>query len=133
MVETVLALACGTHAAHDRLTKGEIEVLRLAAAGARNSEMARALDISLKAVEARLTRLYRKMQVRSRLEAVVAAQDAGILEVASPPRDNPNDSRPNLHDQATGMQRDPGSCLHPKYHRSWWQNGNGSATRGTEE
>ncbi len=133
MGKTDLAIVGTTYVPQESLTKSEIEVLRLAAAGARNAEMARALGVSDKAVEARLTRLYRKMQVRSRLEAVVAAQEAGILEVASRPRESLNGSRPHVHDHAAGMQLDSGTAFLPEYDRSWRQNGNGSTNGGAKE
>jgi DNA-binding CsgD family transcriptional regulator len=50
------------------LTASEARVAELAAAGATNREMAAALFISQKTVEANLSRIYRKLDIRSRAE-----------------------------------------------------------------
>jgi DNA-binding CsgD family transcriptional regulator len=51
-----------------RLTQGEERVANLAARGRRNGEIARELGMSPKTVEWTLTRVYRKVGVRSRTE-----------------------------------------------------------------
>ena len=53
---------------HDELTASERRVAELAATGATNREMAAALFISQKTVEANLSRIYRKLNIRSRAE-----------------------------------------------------------------
>lgn len=51
---------------------------QLVALGRRNDEVAQELGVSNKTVEAHLTRIYRKLGVRSRTElAVLAAQPEG--------------------------------------------------------
>jgi DNA-binding CsgD family transcriptional regulator len=50
------------------LTPTELRVAELAAAGARNKEIAGALFVSVKSVEAHLSRVYAKLGVRSRVE-----------------------------------------------------------------
>jgi DNA-binding NarL/FixJ family response regulator len=50
------------------LTETEQRVAELAAAGHRNGEIASELFMSVRAVEANLTRAYRKLGVRSRSE-----------------------------------------------------------------
>jgi len=50
------------------LTASEQQVAELAATGATNKEMAAALFISPKTVEANLSRIYRKLGIRSRAE-----------------------------------------------------------------
>lgn len=50
------------------LTESEQRVAELAATGATNKDMAAALFISPKTVEANLTRIYRKLDIRSRAE-----------------------------------------------------------------
>jgi DNA-binding CsgD family transcriptional regulator len=50
------------------LTAVERRVAELAAVGRRNDEIAAQLDVSPKTVETQLTRVYRKLGVRSRTE-----------------------------------------------------------------
>jgi DNA-binding CsgD family transcriptional regulator len=50
------------------LTGGEERIASLAARGRRNDEIARELELSPKTVEWNLTRIYRKLGVRSRTE-----------------------------------------------------------------
>ena len=50
------------------MTETEQRVAELAAAGRRNGEIAAALLMSVRAVEANLTRSYRKLGIRSRSE-----------------------------------------------------------------
>jgi DNA-binding CsgD family transcriptional regulator len=57
------------------LSGREREVAQLAAAGAANTEIAQALFVTVRTVEAHLTRVYRKLEVRSR--AALAALLAG--------------------------------------------------------
>jgi len=53
------------------MTGAERRVARLVASGRRNDEVAGELEISSKTVEAHLTRIYRKLGVRSRTELAV--------------------------------------------------------------
>jgi DNA-binding CsgD family transcriptional regulator len=65
-------LRAGPHpASQDELTATEERVARLVAAGRTNREIASALFVSVKAVEANLTRVYAKLGVRSRTELAV--------------------------------------------------------------
>ena len=50
------------------LTSSELRVAELAATGGTNREIAEALFISPKTVEANLARVYRKLDIRSRAE-----------------------------------------------------------------
>jgi DNA-binding NarL/FixJ family response regulator len=50
----------------DRLTPAELRVARLVARGATNREVAEWLSLSSKTVESHLSRIYRKLDVRSR-------------------------------------------------------------------
>ena len=52
----------------DELTPSEAQVARLAASGRTNREIAQALFVSPKTVEAALSRVYRKLEIRSRSE-----------------------------------------------------------------
>ena len=64
----------------DRLTPQEMQVALIIASGASNRDAAARLFITQKTVEAHLTREYRKLGVRSRVEMVhrLAAYDAAI-------------------------------------------------------
>lgn len=52
----------------DRLTDTEARIARLAGRGASNRQIAERLHLSVKTVEAALTRVYRKLEVRSRTQ-----------------------------------------------------------------
>ena len=59
------------------LTRAEEAILRALVEGGSNADIGRALFISPETVRTHLTRIYRKLGVRSRLEAVVAARVRG--------------------------------------------------------
>jgi DNA-binding NarL/FixJ family response regulator len=61
------------------LTARELAVLHLVVQGARNSEIAQRLSISVKTVETHLTSIYGKLNVQSRAEAIALAQKQGLL------------------------------------------------------
>jgi DNA-binding NarL/FixJ family response regulator len=65
------------------LTDRELEVLRAAAQGLTNYDIAQRLYISVRTVEAHLTHVYNKLGVSSRTEAVVHAMRQGWI----PPED----------------------------------------------
>ena len=69
----------GLRRAPDELTASEQRVAELAAAGMTNREVARAAFMSPKTVEANLSRVYRKLGIKSRAElgANVAAKGEG--------------------------------------------------------
>ncbi|WP_349637113.1 helix-turn-helix transcriptional regulator [Streptomyces sp. RerS4] len=54
------------------LTEAEARLARLVGAGASNQEAAAKLFVSVKTVEARLTRIYQKLDVRSRAQLATA-------------------------------------------------------------
>lgn len=62
-----------------RLTGREIELLGVLGDGLGNDQIARALNISRRTVEFHLTRIFRKLGVASRMEAVVRAQRIGVI------------------------------------------------------
>lgn len=66
-----------------RLTDRELEILRLAAKGKSSKEMATAIFISENTVKTHLSRLYRRLGVRSRAEAVAVALATGITSTDS--------------------------------------------------
>jgi NarL family two-component system response regulator LiaR len=62
-----------------QLTERESEVLKLAAKGMNNKDIARHLSLSTRTVQAHLSTVFSKMQVGSRTEAVVQALQKGWL------------------------------------------------------
>lgn len=60
------------------LTRREVEVLQLLASGLRNSEIASRLVVSSKTVDHHVSAILRKLSVRNRCEASVAAHNLGI-------------------------------------------------------
>ncbi|WP_427109785.1 response regulator transcription factor [Lysinibacillus xylanilyticus] len=61
------------------LKKSELAVLKLVAAGKTNKEIAENLFVSLRTVEYRLTMIFKKLQVYSRIEAVQKIREIGLL------------------------------------------------------
>jgi NarL family two-component system response regulator LiaR len=61
------------------LTERELEVLKLAAKGMSNKDIAHHLSLSIRTVQAHLSTVFSKMQVGSRTEAVVQALQRGWI------------------------------------------------------
>jgi DNA-binding NarL/FixJ family response regulator len=59
------------------LTPTELRVAELAAAGSQNKEIAGALSVSVKSVEANLSRVYAKLGIRSRVELAARLSNSG--------------------------------------------------------
>jgi NarL family two-component system response regulator LiaR len=55
----------------DQLSDREMEVLKLAAQGMTNMEIAKELDLSVRTIQGHLSNIFSKMQVGSRTEAVI--------------------------------------------------------------
>jgi DNA-binding NarL/FixJ family response regulator len=70
------------HDADERLTAREVEVLKLAAKGLSNKEIARRLVISTRTVQVHLANIFQKLEVGSRTEAVLHALRGGIITLA---------------------------------------------------
>lgn len=68
-----------TEAVVDQLSEREMEVLKLAARGITNLEIANELVLSVRTVEGHLSNIFGKMQVGSRTEAVIQALRWGWL------------------------------------------------------
>ncbi len=65
----------------EKLSAREMEVLKLAARGMNNSEMAEALYISPRTVKGHLSDIFSKLGVGSRTEAITTCLRAGILSL----------------------------------------------------
>ena len=61
----------------EQFSEREREVLRLATEGLSNKEIARALSLNVRTVQAHFTRVFRKLQVGSRTEAVLKGLKEG--------------------------------------------------------
>jgi DNA-binding NarL/FixJ family response regulator len=65
----------------DLLSEREFEVLRLAARGLPNKEIARRLGLSIRTIHSHLANIFMKMQVGSRTEAVLLALRQGMISL----------------------------------------------------
>lgn len=83
---TLLARAQNVSGQHDVLTERELEILRLAARGARTKQIAARLSISSRTVEGHLTSIFNKLGVSGRTEAIMYAAARGWVSL---PRHGP--------------------------------------------
>jgi len=63
------------------LTDRELDILRLAACGLSNADIAIRLSVSMRTVQAHLTQVFNKLGVGSRTEAVIGGLRRGILHL----------------------------------------------------
>lgn len=75
----------GSDGSSDALTRRELEVLRVAARGVSNKEIADELDMSPRTVQVHLGNVFRKFEVASRTEAVIQALRRGIVRLEELP------------------------------------------------
>ncbi|MHA3685367.1 response regulator [Leucobacter sp. HY1910] len=69
----------GMRQARPKLTERELEVLRKAATGATNREIARALFVSEATVKSHMSHIFSKLEVDSRSRAIRVATDTGLI------------------------------------------------------
>lgn len=69
------------HESAELLTGREHDVLRLAACGLGNADIADRLSVSLRTVQAHLTQIFNKLGVGSRTEAVITGLRRGLLRL----------------------------------------------------
>ena len=62
------------------LSERELEVLRLIASGASNRDIARKLFVSLATVKTHINNIYRKLEARTRTQAVARARELKLLQ-----------------------------------------------------
>ncbi|MGH8514734.1 MAG: helix-turn-helix transcriptional regulator, partial [Gammaproteobacteria bacterium] len=74
-VQRELARTGLTRSLDRELTPTELRVAELAAVGAQNKQIARELFVSVKTVEANLSRVYAKLGIRSRIELPARLSD----------------------------------------------------------
>ena len=72
----------------ENLTEREVEVLKLAATGMSNKEIARDLSVTLRTAKAHLSSIFTKMNVASRTEAILKAVREGWLNLDKRVDDN---------------------------------------------
>jgi DNA-binding NarL/FixJ family response regulator len=62
------------------ISERELQVLELLAAGRSNKEIASNLDLSPNTVKTHVARLFEKLEVRRRTEAILRARELGMLQ-----------------------------------------------------
>jgi two-component system, NarL family, nitrate/nitrite response regulator NarL len=82
-LEKLLKREAGRNEAVQMLTSREIEIVKQAAAGLRNREIAKKLFISEGTIKVHLHTIFEKLGVRSRLELSLYARDKGLVQAES--------------------------------------------------
>lgn len=63
----------------DPLTDRELEILRLVAQGLSNTEISQRLYLAVRTIKGHNLRIFNKLQVQNRTEAVARARELGLL------------------------------------------------------
>lgn len=79
VIENVSALKGDSQEELEALSNGEVQVLRLAAAGYSNNEIAEAMHKSSGTVRNQMSFILAKLQVRDRTRAVLKAIEHGLI------------------------------------------------------
>jgi DNA-binding NarL/FixJ family response regulator len=95
----------------EHLTLRENDVLQLLAHGMSNREIAKALTVTVNTVKTHLTGIYSKLDVHSRMEAVMRAQALGLVSTGAGTRSQTPD--PRDHDREFSTRRNPVPRNHP--------------------
>jgi DNA-binding NarL/FixJ family response regulator len=66
------------------LTHRELEVLRLVGRGCGNTEISQTLSVAETTVKTHVTRIFRKLGLRDRAQAVVLAYETGLVKAGDP-------------------------------------------------
>lgn len=75
-----LIQASEQHAPHEQISDRELEVLHLVRDGLKNDQIAKLLFVSVNTVKWHLRRLYEKLGVKSRTEAVAESRKLGLID-----------------------------------------------------
>ncbi len=114
LVERFAPPAAGRTAAHanlSELTPRELEVLRLMAHGLSNADLAVELTPSEATIKTHVARILAKLQLRDRVQAVVAAHETGLV---GPAASGPDGDRPGSRSPArSGVSRTGRSPANP--------------------
>lgn len=82
------AAAAAPNAASGALTLRQLEVVTMLARGFSNKEIARELNLAERTVKAHVTAVLDALKVKNRTQAVIAAQQQGLLSAAAAPELN---------------------------------------------